>query len=111
MPMPCLMASDGEEKWTVSPLMTMVPSSGFWTPYRIFIRVDLPAPFSPTSACTVAGLTSSETSWLAMTPGNRLPMPLRLTAAGATAAFVVSVIPSPSGTLPRTVGLTRPRAR
>ncbi len=32
----------------------MVPSSGRWTPYRIFISVDLPAPFSPTTACTGA---------------------------------------------------------
>ena len=54
MPMPCAMASEGVEKVTASPLTSMVPSSGFWTPYRIFISVDLPAPFSPTSAWMVA---------------------------------------------------------
>ena len=53
MPMPCAMASAGEEKLTSSPSTSMVPSSGFCTPYRIFISVDLPAPFSPTRACTV----------------------------------------------------------
>ena len=32
MPMPWPMASEGEEKVTVSPFTSMVPSSGFWTP-------------------------------------------------------------------------------
>ncbi len=62
MPMPRAIASIGEEKLTCSPETAMVPSSGFCTPYRIFISVDFPAPFSPTRACTVAGRTSTETS-------------------------------------------------
>ena len=62
------------------PSTSIVPSSGFWTPYRIFISVDLPAPFSPTIACTVAARTSMSMSWLAMTPGNRFPMPRSRTA-------------------------------
>ena len=53
----------------------IVPSSGFCIPYRIFISVDLPAPFSPTTACTSPGRTTRSTSRLATTPGNRLPMP------------------------------------
>ena len=30
--------------------MASTPASGEYTPARIFIKVDLPAPFSPTSA-------------------------------------------------------------
>ena len=39
-------------------------------PARIFISVDLPAPFSPTSACTSPAPTSNETPSSARTPGN-----------------------------------------
>ncbi len=36
----------------------MVPEVGCSKPDRIFIRVDLPAPFSPMMACTSPGRTS-----------------------------------------------------
>src|SRR5829696_7524732 len=45
------------------------------------MRVDLPAPFSPTIACTVPGRTLMLTSEFAKTPGNRLVIPLSSTAA------------------------------
>ena len=50
MPIPPAMASLGE--WTLIGLpRTMIsPSSGWYSPYRIFIRVVLPAPFSPSRA-------------------------------------------------------------
>src|SRR4029453_4232577 len=41
----------------------------------MFISVDLPAPFSPSSACTSPRRTSNETSSLATTPGNSLRIP------------------------------------
>src|SRR5215472_5362948 len=41
----------------------------------MFISVDLPAPFSPSSACTSPRLTSNETSSFATTPGNSLRIP------------------------------------
>src|ERR1700757_3378470 len=41
----------------------------------MFISVDLPAPFSPSSACTSPRRTSNETSSFATTPGNSLRMP------------------------------------
>src|SRR5689334_20776688 len=41
----------------------------------MFISVDLPAPFSPRSACTSPRRTSNDTSSLATTPGNSLRMP------------------------------------
>jgi hypothetical protein len=91
MPMPVAMASLGVRKATSAPLTLMVPSSGFCMPYRIFIRVDLPAPFSPTIACTVPGSTVMRMSWFATTPGKRLVMPSSCTA-GCTAATVSGFI-------------------
>src|SRR6476646_6208874 len=55
-------------------------------PYRVFIRVDLPAPFSPTRACTVPRRTLKVMSELATTPGNRLVMPVSSTAGGTVEA-------------------------
>ena len=49
----------------------------------MFMRVDLPAPFSPTIAWIVPRATSMLMSSFAITPGNRLPIPRRRTA-GAT---------------------------
>lgn len=43
-----------------------------YKPNRHFIKVDLPAPFSPIKACTVPGLTFKLTSSKAFTPGNAL---------------------------------------
>ncbi len=74
IPMPAAMASAGVLNETCCPSTRMVPSSGFCTPYRIFISVDLPAPFSPTSAWIVPDSIVMSTSWLATTPGKRLPM-------------------------------------
>ena len=44
-------------------------------PLRIFMSVDLPAPFSPSSTCTSPACNSSATSSSATTPGNCLQMP------------------------------------
>ena len=93
MPMPSLIASAGEPIDTGEPSTSMVPESGFWTPYRIFISVDLPAPFSPTIACTVPARTSMSMSWLAMTPGNRLPMPRSRTAIWSCTVLVMTHAP------------------
>ena len=41
---------------------TIVPPSGAVAPEATFISVDLPAPFSPSRACTSPGSTSKETS-------------------------------------------------
>src|SRR5262249_56200668 len=43
-------------------------------PAMIFMRVDLPAPFSPIRACTVPRSTRIETSSSAATPGKLLLM-------------------------------------
>ncbi len=60
--MPLARASRGDLKLRDAPLRDIVPSSGSMTPEMIFPSVDLPAPFSPTSACTVPGLIVSDTS-------------------------------------------------
>ena len=44
------------------------PPSGAVAPEATFINVDLPAPFSPSRACTSPGSTSNETSVSAATP-------------------------------------------
>src|ERR1700761_7675831 len=50
------------------------PSSGVYSPPRIFIVVDLPAPFSPSRPCTVPACTPKLTSASARTPGNDFPI-------------------------------------
>ena len=47
---------------TGEPSKMIVPASGAVVPEATFIRVDLPAPFSPSRACTSPGRTSNETS-------------------------------------------------
>src|SRR5262245_7491988 len=50
------------------------PMSAWCTPPRIFIRVDLPAPFSPMSATTSPGSMENDTESSASTQGKRLVM-------------------------------------
>ena len=52
------------------------PASGGWAPDRIFSSVDLPAPFSPSSAWISPAPTSKSTSSSACTPGKRLLIPV-----------------------------------
>src|SRR6478609_3806497 len=48
----------------------------------MFESVDLPAPFSPSNACTSPSTTSKWTFSFATTPGNRLVIPRSSTAVG-----------------------------
>ena len=66
-----------------APSMTISPSSAAARPARIFISVDFPAPFSPTSTSTSPARASSETSSSARTPGKLFPMP-RISSSGGT---------------------------
>src|SRR5215472_4462658 len=61
----------------------------------MFISVDLPAPFSPSSACTSPRRTSSDTSSLATTPGNSLRMP-RISRTSSSLTLTVAML-SPVG--------------
>src|SRR5438309_9403741 len=66
-------------------------------PVSTMQSVVLPAPFSPRSAWTSPGMTSSVTRSLATTPGNRFVTP-RAATAGVDPAVAVGVGPRESGT-------------
>src|ERR1700731_1899555 len=61
---------------TVStPSILIVPASGRISPERMPIRVDLPAPFSPSRQCTSPRWRERSTRSLASTPGNAFVIP------------------------------------
>ena len=72
MPSPSAWATDGEAVSSGWPPISTVPESGTVEPAATAIRVDFPAPFSPTSACTSPASTSNVTPLSATTPGNVL---------------------------------------
>ena len=65
--MPFCLASRGLRGAYSWPLRRMRPPVRATAPVRILMRVDLPAPFSPTRQCTVFRRTSKETSFTART--------------------------------------------
>src|ERR1017187_10355324 len=73
-PIPSARASAMWRIVTGRPSNQISPASAWWTPPRIFISVDLPAPFSPMSATTSPCPTDRLTSSNASTPGKRLVM-------------------------------------
>src|SRR3954468_13675019 len=90
MPMPAAIASLGLRRCTSRPSTRIWPSSGRCMPYSVFINVDLPAPFSPTMACTSPRATRSSMSLLATTPGKRLVIPRSSTASGVDSVNGIS---------------------
>ena len=56
-------------------LAEMDPLSGLIVPARTLTRVDLPAPFSPTTPCTRPGVIARSRSCNAITPGTHLVTP------------------------------------
>src|SRR5581483_316944 len=89
MPIPSSSARLGDEISVSRPSIRIRPESGRTIPARMLIRVDLPAPFSPSRQCTSPRSTVSEMWSLASTPGN---------------AFVIS-ISSTAGACPLSVGV------
>ena len=77
MAMPAAAASAGERKGAARPCHSMRPASRRSMPATIFISVDFPAPFSPSSRCTSPGATLRLPSRRAVTPPNRFWMPFR----------------------------------
>ena len=75
MPMPRSMASPESSKCTCSPRTRMVPLSGRYSPNTMFIRVLLPAPFSPSRQWISPWFRVRLTLSLATTPGKVLVMP------------------------------------
>ena len=75
-PTPAASDSPGSRGANRSPRSCTSPPSARSTPEMTLTRVDLPAPFSPSSACTSPGWTSKLTSCRACTPANALLRPL-----------------------------------
>src|SRR3954469_21886943 len=73
--------------------MLIAPSSGVYTPARVFISVDLPAPFSPTIAWTSPARRSRSTPWRTSTPTKLLRIPC----ISRSGAAVCSDIGAPHG--------------
>ena len=67
--MPLSRLSFGPAKTRDFPSITICPVSREYTPARIFIKVDLPAPFSPRSPSISPFFNSRVTSSRALTPG------------------------------------------
>src|SRR5947199_1825795 len=78
--MPAAIASRGLAKSRSSPPTRMTPRSGRCTPPRMRIKVDLPAPFSPTTAWISPNATAKSTPSSAMVAPNRLLTPSALAA-------------------------------
>src|SRR3954471_12614159 len=74
--MPKARAAAGSSRATAVPATTIVPPSGVSAPVMMRINVDLPAPFSPTSACTSPGCRSKDTPRSAWTPAKALAIPV-----------------------------------
>src|SRR5918993_3655715 len=72
--MPSDLARRGELFTTASPLRMISPESGWTAPVMILMSVDLPAPFSPMSACTSPARSSMEPLFKACTPAYDLVM-------------------------------------
>src|SRR6266542_1822263 len=64
----------GSRCGTSRPATAMVPASGVSAPVTILMNVDLPAPFSPTSACTSPACRSNDTRFSARSPAKDLLM-------------------------------------
>src|SRR5947209_10362789 len=86
--MPRAWACVGERSSTTSPPTFITPASGWWIPARIFTSVLLPAPFSPTSACTSPGNRLKSTPRKACTPLKYLAIPPSSTM--GSGGFVIS---------------------
>src|SRR5262249_527763 len=79
---------------TGRPSTNSCPSSGRTTPPTIFPSVDFPAPFAPTSACTVPPATSTLTLSSALVPEYRLPIETSRTGGGV--AVLIRLVLQPS---------------
>src|SRR5919108_5865876 len=82
MPTPAACAACGCANETSWPSIRIVPASGGYTPARIFIRVDLPAPFSPTTAWISPACRSRSTPCSTSTPTKLFVMP-RISSSGS----------------------------
>src|SRR5262245_60241531 len=101
--MPAASASPGAEKTCGTPCSSTLPSSGPSAPPSIAASVDLPAPFSPTIACTVPARSATVTSRSAVTRPKRWVMP-RAASTGTAAPAAPTAMSRVSSTLTEFLG-------
>src|SRR5438093_7323626 len=75
IPRPAAIASPGDPNRTGSPSIRISPSSAWYRPYRMFMSVVFPAPFSPRSAWISPSSIVRSTWSFATTPGKRFVTP------------------------------------
>ena len=92
IPTPAAIASAVDQPVTSRPFTSMRPRSGVYIPLSTRMSVDLPAPFSPTSAWISPRATSSDAPRLARTGPNDLSMSARRMAS-AFASVIASTAP------------------
>src|SRR3954462_14440844 len=73
--MPSRCASAGDSGWRALPFRRSPPAQGGWAPVSSLMRVDLPAPLCPTSACTSPASSRKSTPESATTPVKRRGSP------------------------------------
>src|SRR3989454_8116778 len=95
MPIPSAMALEGSRTLTGLPSTSTSPESGDTSPYRMFISVVFPAPFSPSSAWISPARTSKLMSSFARTPGKRFVMP-RISSAGGGSLMATKRVGGPA---------------
>src|SRR3972149_11479454 len=68
--MPSARADAGLRRCAACPRISIVPPSGWCAPVMTLISVDLPAPFSPSNACTSPARSENDTPLSARTAPN-----------------------------------------
>jgi hypothetical protein len=87
MPIPSARASAGPASTSGRPIHLSSPSLGWMSPYMILTSVDLPAPFSPSSAWISAGNRSRSIESLARKVPYRLTMPIACSSGSCASEF------------------------
>ena len=88
--MPRSIAARVEVMAAGAPSKRMSPVSADSAPAMILMRVDLPAPFSPTRACTEPALTVMSACRMARTAPKRLEMPVRCSRASPVSGMITA---------------------
>src|SRR5919106_2432121 len=97
--MPASSSSRGEPNSTGLPSIRISPSSGAWTPESVLIKVDLPAPLSPSRHITSPAPTFIDTSFSAITEPKYLLMLSTSISGAPSPRACVAIVPSPSACL------------
>src|SRR3954453_21135205 len=90
MPMPAALAAWIDVRSTSRPLIRICPASLVYTPCKIFISVDLPAPLPPARAWISPRATSKSTPFRTTTPSKLFLMPIILIAGSGAACSVMT---------------------